>query len=471
MQKGKVILRYGILSVLVLLFAALPLGCGNVSGAQPLDREALAHDLLRAVAGRDDGFSITVRKDADISAAAEYAIRRNSETNYAFKATFDGMCWTTASGLFSDDVTFALSYKASVPSIKILASADAYRSLFEQAFKSRTQPESFLIPSGDTSLKQLDETVNAFKNANPSIGYAASMVAYEVAEAYEDYALIVPIIRYRDDGRPAFESLTWIDGNWSFTEFILTHPDLSGEKGYFISDRPVNLEKSIFNAYFNDGGNHAYYFGLNVKIVYRFNGSTVYNVYKDGEIEEVAPDYARQIDEALDNIKAEIDKKGKLGDTQKYRAIAAAIAKRVVYDYGILKDRGRMFSAYTTLPNKYNASSEIHNALVNGTTICSGYAQAFSALCNMYGLPCWAVTGYADKDDTDSYHAWNAVLVDGELRYVDVTWADDGFRLSETWMFFTYEQCVACGRTLDDGIFPPWYSEALDKEKTALKKG
>lgn len=83
-------------------------------------------------------------------------------------------------------------------------------------------------------------------------------------------------------------------------------------------------------------------------------------------------------------------------------------------------------------------------------SVCAGYAGAFKQVCNSVGIPCWYISGKAgtgvilsactiDEDDCkvtvstsvfDSgkmeNHAWNAAIIDGELRFFDVTWDDLG---------------------------------------------
>jgi hypothetical protein len=60
-----------------------------------------------------------------------------------------------------------------------------------------------------------------------------------------------------------------------------------------------------------------------------------------------------------------------------------------------------------------------YSALVNGDTVCAGYARAFQYLMQQLGIPCYYCTGYSGGD-----HAWNIVKVDDGYRNVDVTWDD-----------------------------------------------
>ncbi|MCD7844899.1 MAG: hypothetical protein LUG57_03425 [Oscillospiraceae bacterium] len=62
-----------------------------------------------------------------------------------------------------------------------------------------------------------------------------------------------------------------------------------------------------------------------------------------------------------------------------------------------------------------------YGALVNGSAVCSGYARAFQLLAQRLGLTCVRVSGQGLEGGA---HEWNAVVMDGEWYYVDVTWDD-----------------------------------------------
>lgn len=57
----------------------------------------------------------------------------------------------------------------------------------------------------------------------------------------------------------------------------------------------------------------------------------------------------------------------------------------------------------------------------DGDTVCAGYALAYSYLLQMVGVPCV----YVSSDFMS--HAWNAVQLDGEWYYVDLTYDDIGY--------------------------------------------
>lgn len=62
-----------------------------------------------------------------------------------------------------------------------------------------------------------------------------------------------------------------------------------------------------------------------------------------------------------------------------------------------------------------------YSALVNGRSVCAGYARAFQYLMQQLGIPCYYCTGYAGED-----HAWNIVKLEEDYYNVDTTWDDTG---------------------------------------------
>ncbi len=57
-------------------------------------------------------------------------------------------------------------------------------------------------------------------------------------------------------------------------------------------------------------------------------------------------------------------------------------------------------------------------ALVNGTAVCMGYARAYQMLCSAAGIDTFFVVSETMN------HAWNAIVLDGELLFVDCTYDD-----------------------------------------------
>lgn len=57
-------------------------------------------------------------------------------------------------------------------------------------------------------------------------------------------------------------------------------------------------------------------------------------------------------------------------------------------------------------------------ALVNGKAVCMGYARAYQMLCRAVGIETFFVVS------EEMNHAWNAVMLDGDLLFIDCTYDD-----------------------------------------------
>ena len=88
-------------------------------------------------------------------------------------------------------------------------------------------------------------------------------------------------------------------------------------------------------------------------------------------------------------------------DYEKEKYVHDALAAAVTYD----------------LSADMNQSA--YSALVNGRSVCAGYARAYQYLLQQLGIPCYYCTGYSGGD-----HAWNIVKLDDGYYNVDVTWDD-----------------------------------------------
>ncbi|MBR1749653.1 MAG: hypothetical protein IJ740_02045 [Ruminococcus sp.] len=69
-------------------------------------------------------------------------------------------------------------------------------------------------------------------------------------------------------------------------------------------------------------------------------------------------------------------------------------------------------------------SSSPYGVLINGNSVCKGYAVTFELLCKMCGIDCMSLVKL--KDGVID-HAYNCVQLDGSWYYVDVTWDDNKY--------------------------------------------
>lgn len=107
----------------------------------------------------------------------------------------------------------------------------------------------------------------------------------------------------------------------------------------------------------------------------------------------------KSFDAAAQNLLSAAENLG--SDYEKEKYIHDALAEAVTYD--LAADRNQ--SAYS--------------ALVDGNSVCAGYARAYQYLLQQLGIPCYYCTGYSGGN-----HAWNIVKLDDGYYNVDVTWDD-----------------------------------------------
>ncbi|MDO5403183.1 MAG: transglutaminase domain-containing protein [Eubacteriales bacterium] len=83
-------------------------------------------------------------------------------------------------------------------------------------------------------------------------------------------------------------------------------------------------------------------------------------------------------------------------------------------------------SVYMQLQNlvRYDENSQLnqsaYSALVNGTSVCAGYARAFQYIMQKLNIPCYFCSGTVNGGN----HAWNIVRIDGKYYNADLSWDD-----------------------------------------------
>lgn len=125
-----------------------------------------------------------------------------------------------------------------------------------------------------------------------------------------------------------------------------------------------------------------------------------------------------------------------LSALDKYKYLAEQLSMRATYDYGTV-----------TLANTC-----AYGALINGSAVCQGYAEAYQYLCMKANLWCVQVEGASN----DVGHVWNLVKLSTGTYYIDVTWADingeSNGRTLNKYMFLTQEELLSDHRITDGTV-------------------
>ena len=100
--------------------------------------------------------------------------------------------------------------------------------------------------------------------------------------------------------------------------------------------------------------------------------------------------------------------------------------------------------------NKDSAPAKLFSSygmLVDGSAVCDGYSAAFTLLCRYAGVPCIQV---CNPTMNILGHSWNAVLLDGQVLYIDTTFDDpDWMELDDTYFLITEDALRQKGHVWD----------------------
>lgn len=123
---------------------------------------------------------------------------------------------------------------------------------------------------------------------------------------------------------------------------------------------------------------------------------------------ELTKSYSNVTEDDINTINSILNSIIKPGmtETEKIRTVHNWIVCNTTYNDNYY-DRGDSFN-------------HVSNLLNNKTGVCQGYSVTFYIFMKQMGIPCTLVMGKTDNVS----HAWNAVKLDGNWHYIDVTWDD-----------------------------------------------
>jgi len=109
-------------------------------------------------------------------------------------------------------------------------------------------------------------------------------------------------------------------------------------------------------------------------------------------------------------------------DSEKAARIHDYVTAQATYDQAAFEAIETMAAGDVT--PQIAQSQQAYAILVEGTAVCTGYAQAFQLLADAAELESVIVTGDARGGVYTGSHAWNRVQIDGVWKTVDATWDD-----------------------------------------------
>ena len=153
--------------------------------------------------------------------------------------------------------------------------------------------------------------------------------------------------------------------------------------------------------------------GDSATIYFSLNPGIENENYMIGAFEYATNRFMEDIDLSVSDEEIELQIHDKLIDLVSY--------DHPVYESGV--GRGLAYTAYGALVDDGEGR--------NNSAVCEGYANAFQYLLKKAGIMSVQISGIGgtvvDGIPDEGYHAWNAVLLDGEWYEVDCTWDDPNF--------------------------------------------
>ena len=170
------------------------------------------------------------------------------------------------------------------------------------------------------------------------------------------------------------------------------------------------------------------------------SGSNTYNLTFEYKTDiDILKQYHSETQAAAEAIVAEIITDD-MDDRAKIKAIHDYIVLNCAYDYENY--------AAGTIPFEARLA---YGALIKKSAVCQGYTAAFNLLCKEAGVRSVVVTGTSPT--SPDVHAWNMVLVDGKIYYIDITHndpvPDQAGKVSYKYFMFTSDQMLSLGYLWD----------------------
>ncbi len=287
----------------------------------------------------------------------------------------------------------------------------------------RADPARYLIQSSlsaDEIYNELNDILYDYQNQSYVYPYTVSNLSWTMT-SYDDITELELDPEYREDAKPVNE----LPRVSSVTEYIEMVSDMWGENyggnvDVLMENLPIT-EEEIFGALMIAEANTALmpceanevsylrYSGYDGKYVL---SARLYVPYGEQELAPMQDELIKAVEDIAKEIMAEEE-----GAKDRYKAAYKAVMSAAEYSDSIAEA-----TEEDAVTDNMRILRSAYGALIEGETVCTGYAKAYKAICDRMGLECIMVNGKQD----DVGHAWNMVMLDGAPYYVDCTYGDTG---------------------------------------------
>ena len=190
------------------------------------------------------------------------------------------------------------------------------------------------------------------------------------------------------------------------------------EISVYDGNNPVTAQElqTAYDAYTRD---HTEHFWLGNSYSYYYNSKTIISIvpsylFSGSQLQAARAEY----EQAVNKFLAGID--DSMTDFQKELLIHDRLANAI---------------RYTGSANAHNS----YGAMVEGKSVCEGYAEAFQYLLQRVGIQSFIAVGqgYDSTDGSYEAHAWNYVKLDGKYYQTDLTWNDSNTHIYHSYFNLT----------------------------------
>ena len=190
--------------------------------------------------------------------------------------------------------------------------------------------------------------------------------------------------------------------------FYMDHPDL-----FYIDLFSTSITAGM------QGGEYVAYLDSS-RVLSLYRGASISS---ESSVNEAIQKYESAISQIVDAAKSLSSVKEKIEYVNNY------IGEHNKYGFGTVLEGNRNVDT-----PKADFIFTSYGALVNGESVCEGYAKSFKAVMDRLGIPCVCVSGYSasSKDESSQPHMWNYVQVDGMWYGIDVTY--NSTSLQNSWI-------------------------------------